>query len=213
MRLVDGQIKKQGYKLWLSAIRRPATKAQLRIAWHAMGQFRYFDPGRWVPTIVGVPNERWSRDYIDEVDSTRGMLGVSRGRFTGTVQGKTRSDPESRLVRRFVAWLGCESEIEQHQLMPDRFKTDMFDASKWRLIEAKLGSGRKTLRSALGQLYDYKRFYRRKPSLGVLVATRPARRCIAYLSDYHVTVVWETPSGQFRDSATGAWSRLRRAHG
>ena len=207
--LVGGQRKEAGFKLWLREIRRPSRRVPLQIKWHVIGQFRYFDPRRWKPTLVGTP-DTWGDDYIEEVSNSTTVLAVRRGDFTGSVQGRPRSHPESQLVRRFVVWLDCERDMEQHWLMPDRFQTDLFDVTKWRLIEAKVACDRAALRSALGQLYDYKRFYRRRPSLGVLVATRPSRTCVAYLRYHRVTAVWETPSGKFGDSAGGLWSRLRR---
>jgi hypothetical protein len=52
--LVDGQMR-DGYKLRLTGIIRPRVPKPLRIKWHAIGQFRYFDPRRWAPTLVGLP--------------------------------------------------------------------------------------------------------------------------------------------------------------
>lgn len=207
--LVDGK-KKEGYKLWLTRIKRPPSGIRLGIKWYAIGQFRYFDPRRWAPTLVG-PLKLRRGDYLEEVSSSGPGLTMRRGPFTGSVQGKPRSHPEAALVRRFVAWLNCEAALEQHRLLPDRFLTDLFDTSKWRLIEAKLACDRQTLRAALGQLYDYRRFYARRPSLGVLLGARPTRRCVRFLQDHRVTAVWETGSGAFRDSADGAWSKLRQA--
>jgi hypothetical protein len=207
--LVDGK-RRAGYKLLLSGLKRPASDERLRIKWHAIGQFRYFDPRSWVPTIVG-PLESEHGDYIEEVDSRGPGLTIRRRPFMGSVQGRPRSHPESVLVRRFVAWLNCEPAIEQHQLLPDGFVTDLFDASKWRLIEAKVACDRETLRQALGQLYDYRLFYRRRPSLGVLLGSRPTKRCVEFLQSHRVSVIWETAGGAFNDSADGEWSRLRRS--
>jgi hypothetical protein len=207
--LVGGQ-KRNGYKLKLSDITRLTAHKPLRVKWKAIGQFRYFNPRLWTSTLVGPPAPP-TGNYLEEVSSSAPRFSIRRGPFTGTVQGKPRSHPESALVRRFVAWLNCESIIEQHRLRPDGFLTDLFDMSKWRLIEAKLACDRKTLRGALGQLYDYKRYYRRRPSLGVLLGKRPTKRCVTFLQHHHVTAIWETASGAFRDSADGKWSRLRRS--
>lgn len=207
--LVDGQ-KASGYKLRLTRIKRPAQGRRLGIKWYAVGQFRYFDPNSWKPTLVGPPEARHG-EYLDEVTSSGPGLSIRRGPFTGSVQGMPKSHPEAALVRRFVAWLNCQQSFEQHQLLPDRFLTDLFDMTKWRLIEAKCASDRQTLRAALGQLYDYRLFYRRRPSLGVLLGSRPTKRCLAFLRDHRITAVWETPTGGFHDSADGNWSTLRRS--
>lgn len=213
VRLVGGERKNTGFKLWLSEIKQPKRIAPLKFEWYAIGQFRYFDLPRWIPTVIGDPDTSWHGDHMEESVVDQGSLDMRRGGFTGTVQGKPKSHPESQLVRRFVAWLACEGDMEQHRLMPDRFQTDLFDASRWRLIEAKVANDRFTLREAVGQLLDYKRYYRRRPSLGVLVSRRPGSRNREYLTDQRITVVWETAKGQFRDSSAGAWSVLRRGRG
>lgn len=211
VQLLNGKMRGNGYLMSLSRIRRVRSSPSLISKWHAIGQFRYFNPRRWKPTLVGEPTITWKRDYIDEKARKSGALYIRRGGFTGSVQGRPRSHPEAQLVRRFEAWLGCLSSLEQHWLLPDRFQTDFFDASKWRLVEAKVACDRETLRQALGQLYDYKRFYRRRPSLGILVGSRPTKRCMDYLREHRVTTIWETPGGLFRDSDNGAWTYLRRA--
>jgi hypothetical protein len=209
--LVDGQKWRRGYKLRLSTIRNPSGRRPIRIKWYAIGQFRYFDPRRWAPTLVGLPQPARADDYIEDVATSAPQLTIRRGPFTGSVQGRPRSHPESALVRRFVAWLNLDSTIEQHWLLPDGFMTDLFDMSKWRLIEAKVSCDRQTLRAALGQLYDYRLFYLRRPSFGVLVGSRPTKKCVRFLRDHRITAVWETRGGAFRDSADGVWSGLRRA--
>jgi len=133
--LVDGYKIDRGYKLWLTRIRKPSSPRPIRIKWYAVGQFRYFDPRRWAPTLVGPREPAQPENYIEEVSTSGPQFTIRRGPFTGSVQGKPRSHPESALVRRFVAWLNCE--LEQHRLLPDGFLTDLFVASKWRLIEAK----------------------------------------------------------------------------
>jgi len=123
----------------------------------------------------------------------------------------SRDAPEARLVDAYVAWLRAGDEFEQHYLREERLHTDLFDPSFWRLLEAKVQSDRRTLRSAVGQLLDYKRFYARKPSMGVLLAERPDSASVTFLREYGVIAVWQSPSGRFCDSSgTRAWTSKRR---
>jgi hypothetical protein len=94
---------------------------------------------------------------------------------------------------------------------PGRLCCDLFDLRRWRLLKAKVQSDRITLRTAVGQLLDYKRFHLRAPSLGVLVGSKPSSLCIRYLADCGITAVWQTRAGWFRDSTEErAWSSARR---
>ena len=55
-----------GYRLRLNTIRNPSGRRPIRIKWYAIGQFRYFDPRRWAPTLVGLPQPARADDYIDD---------------------------------------------------------------------------------------------------------------------------------------------------
>ena len=90
-----------------------------------------------------------------------------------------------------------------HRFPSARLFTDLFDRTRWRLIEAKANVDRRTLRTAVWQLYDYKRFFDRRPSLGVLLPERPTGICLLYLAHCRVTGLWNTPTGRFCDSSQG----------
>jgi hypothetical protein len=132
-------------------------------------------------------------------------------KFCGGIPGMPHNSPEAELVRSYVAWLRAESEFEHHYLRSERLHTDLFDRSRWRLIEAKVNSDRSTLRSAIGQLLDYKRWYARKPSLGLLVGSKPSPGSLRFLEQCGITLIWRTPSGRFFDSSAGRdWTSTRR---
>lgn len=200
---------RKGYWLRLKGLEEASDGQILRISWHAVGQFRYFDTRTWKAVVLG-PGDRRD-DGVRLEDDKEGADGaVARGPFEGGIPNLPRDNPEARLVDAYVEWVGGEG-FESHYLSSQRLYPDLFDASRWRLIEAKVSPDRKALRMALGQLLDYRRAYARSPSLGVLLGSRPSRSGLAFLADCGVTALWRTPTGQFRDStATKSWTAARR---
>jgi hypothetical protein len=131
--------------------------------------------------------------------------------FAGGILGQPHGAPEAKLVRDYVAWLRAANESGHDYLRAQGLHTDLFDKQHWRLIEAKHACDRRSLRTAVGQLLDYKRWYRRKPSLGVLLSTKPSSSCRRFLAHYSITSVRRTPSGRFADSSQDrTWSGARR---
>lgn len=209
VKLLNGGSSATGYRLYLTKVTKPAIERRLKIRWYAVGQFRYFNAKTWTPVILG-PVEAPSRDYIDHGDAATGG-SLPSVPFGGSIPGRSHSDPEARLVREYVEWLGANDEFRHDYLRSERLYTDLFDKRYWRLIEAKLSCDRRNLRTALGQLLDYKRWYTRKPSLGVLVGSKPTPACLRFLTDCGVTVIWRTPEGRFVDSTENrAWAGARR---
>lgn len=211
--LVNGTTRPNGYRLQLSSIKRLRQPKNLAIRWRAVGQFRYFDADSWASTIVGPPVDRQRGSYLDDGISEPHGPRFTRFKFTGRILGLSPGDPESVLVRSYLAWLRATEEFEQHTFLRGRLCIDLFDPSRWRLIEAKVNADRQTLRSAVGQLLDYKRHYKRRPALGILLGRRPSATSIQYVVHCGVTAIWKTPSGRFGDSTQrGEWTRLRRRH-
>ena len=70
------------------------------------------------------------------------------------------------------------------------------------LVEAKSTDARYAIRSAIGQLYDYRRFEPSTPELAVLVPTEPVRDLRRLLDSLSIGCVWPRGEG-FRDSVDG----------
>ena len=70
------------------------------------------------------------------------------------------------------------------------------------LVEAKSTDARYAIRSAIGQLYDYRRFEPSAPELAVLVPTEPVRDLRRLLEGLSIGCVWPRGDG-FRDSVDG----------
>jgi hypothetical protein len=210
VRLLNGDFLARGYRLELTKVKIPHRELRLQIRWRAVGQFRYFDARNWSAMIIGPPSEIGGGDYLDASEETRATSPPSIP-FSGGIPGQAHGAPEAKLVREYIAWLRAEDEFAHDYLRAERLFTDLFDKRHWRLIEAKHISDRRTLRAAVGQLLDYKRWYPRKPSLGVLVGSKPSQGCRRFLAHYGIIVIWRTPSGRFTDSSEErAWSGARR---
>jgi hypothetical protein len=73
------------------------------------------------------------------------------------------------------------------------------------LIEAKFAQGRKGIREAIGQLYDYRRFHQPRPHLAVLLSYEPTGDRRALLDSASIAAIWPKPRGGFGDTANGTY--------
>jgi hypothetical protein len=170
---------------------------QLKCRWYAIGQFRYFNPKTWRPVLV--TDSTGDGNYL--VDDGSGSSAIPFAPYRGGIPGLPRNAPEAVLVTAYVAWMRQPERFGHHYLRNQGLHTDLFDRSFWRLIEAKASMNRVVLRTAVGQLFDYRRCYLRHPTLAVLLPERPGDSHIEYLESCNVTAIWRTPSGRFSDSS------------
>jgi len=173
---------------------RPLIRAPFR-GWYAVGAFRYFNAAKMRPILVG-DSVRSSGDYIED------FLGKSSGvifrpHLEG-IPGLSRGHPEATLVDQYVTWMGERNRFGHNYIRDAGLFVDLFDLTHWQLLEAKATASREAIRMAIGQLRDYRRYYpRRRPSLAVLVSSRPSANCIKLLTDNRIAAVWRTAGGKF----------------
>jgi hypothetical protein len=193
-----------------NSMKAPSGKySSIRIpGWHAVGAFRYFDVSTLRVIQVGLIRH-FADPYIDDTGPVEEVRYKALP-FQYGIPGRSRGNPEASLVRAYVSWLGDPDRFDHPYIQADGLYADLFDRRKWRLFEAKARTTRHHLRTAVGQLLDYRRFFKRPPSIGVLLSERPNRSVLDYLNTCNVTVVWRTPSGRFSDTRDGEWTRLRR---
>jgi len=208
VRLAGGQMRR-GYliKAKTGSIHPPTAgeTKKLGIRWYAVGQFRYFNAR--TGNAVLIDNSHFgSKDYLED-----GSQKISFQSFDGGIPGWPRNHPEAKLVACYVAWLKDPEGFGHNYIRQAGLFVDLFDRRKWRLIEAKATTEREKVRMAVGQLLDYRRFYNRHPSLGLLLPSRPPSGCLDFLKANHIVAVWETTQGRFKDSTEmHAWTSLRR---
>jgi hypothetical protein len=113
-------------------------------------------------------------------------------------------------IRREAALVGSlrdalvkrDHEVHRQQITPagqaSPIYTDLFDATDNVLYEAKSDSSRASIRMAIGQLLDYRRFLSPAPRLAVLLPTQPARDLQTLLRSVDVQICCPEPDGSFQ---------------
>lgn len=169
-------------------------KSPIRV-WHAIGQMRYLDLKSMIPKIIGN-----NGSYSTDVKTSKRSPGVKFHMHSNGIPGLNRNNPEAKLVDEYVSWVGEDSKFGHNYIRGANLFVDLFDLTRWMLIEAKVSNTRETIRMAVGQLSDYKRFYSRPPSLAVLLTNRPPESCNQLLRDNRINVIWKTSRGEFKMS-------------
>jgi hypothetical protein len=126
--------------------------------------------------------------------------------------GKTLRQPERELIESYVVWTRSKQLVGHYHLRGPGVYTDLFLPARWALFEAKAIVRREVIRSALGQLLDYQRYFTRRPRLVLLLPGRPSDTMIDLLDAKRVVVVWRSTGGSFKDTAGGDFTtELRQA--
>lgn len=117
---------------------------------------------------------------------------------------------EQRLVLDFEHHLlELKHEIVRNQIIPlaeaRPLLTDLYDVTLDMLVEAKGSVERNSIRMAIGQLADYKRFFQSgsPKHLAILVPREPRRDLCELLANEEIDVIFKTNDG-FDDSTGGA---------
>lgn len=116
---------------------------------------------------------------------------------------------EQPLVIAYKAWMGKKgSKVVRHKFRPPNTPahlfSDIYDKTRNNLIEGKAEADRPSIRMAIGQLMDYRRFVPVGVKLAVLTELRPHSDLEALLTSVGVSCIWRTAKG-FEDNAKGAF--------
>ena len=132
--------------------------------------------------------------------------------FLVTPSGKQRTAQraEQALVLRYcqhLAGLGIATSRKKYvpagEVRP--IYCDVWVEHRRVLIEAKNSDSREALRSAIGQLFDYRRFHNPSPGLAVLLPYPPKAERLDLLRSAGIEAIWPHGAG-FRDSAGGRFT-------
>jgi hypothetical protein len=129
---------------------------------------------------------------------------------TGTDPG-TRTRAEHLLVQRYALWMESRgvAVVSRAYRVPGSARPILCDAflpERNVLIEAKGSDGRASVRLAIGQLYDYRRFEESKPNLAVLLPYEPSADMQALLKSAAVEWIWPLRrKAGYRDSRGGLY--------
>jgi hypothetical protein len=121
---------------------------------------------------------------------------------------------ESDLVHRYRQFMADRGEpLIRHRIRAPGEATDMltdlFNPRRNQLIEAKGTVTRDAVRTAIGQLADYARFFSPQPACALLLPQRPRPDLEALLRIQRIALVWPIGSS-FEDNAEGAFVAGRR---
>lgn len=114
--------------------------------------------------------------------------------------GGTRIRAEHGLVARYTEWLdglGVKSVARIYRVpkLALPLRCDIFLPEKNVLIEAKSTYRRESMRMAIGQLLDYRRYEETEPELAVLLPSLPIRDIRDLLASLDIALIWPHGSG------------------
>ena len=127
---------------------------------------------------------------------------------TPATSGGVASRAETKLVDEFVrARSRAGAVFNRVKITPPGQRgalfTDLFDTASGTLYEAKASSRRESVRYALGQVLDYRRFIDDCYAAAVLLPDRPADDLVSLLASFDVDVVWRLNASRFESAASG----------
>ena len=211
IRAADGKLYERRNVLVARAgsVRTPGTRdpKKLKVNRSAPGAFLYFDPSSYIPDIL--------KPGTGKADRVKPPISTGHNQFRPRLHalfanniGQTLSQPERGLIRAYTSWIGDTSMFGHHKaLKKTGLYTDLFIPRCWTLFEAKASTGRRTLREAIGQLYDYQRHYDRSPRLAMLLPERPSSTLMELFEKRRIIVVWRSRRESFSDSADGVLTK------
>ena len=111
---------------------------------------------------------------------------------------------EAHLVKEYVNHIERKGHRVDRKIFTtisgEEIECDIFDLSRRNLIEAKGSTDRRSIRMAVGQLADYRRFLKPAPALAILVPSRPNDDLVALLHSQRISVIWRSNGGAFKDN-------------
>lgn len=168
----------------LPRLHEEAAAIRLRLAEHKL------DAAEDVPRAVNVPieNQNTERYFVHPSGEMREAERAEQGlvlRYRDWMQSRGAAVVRRRYTPAGeVSPIYCDAWIEERSL----------------LIEAKNSDNRQNIRSAIGQLYDYRRFHDPTPKLAVLLPYPPAQDRRDLLASAGIEALWPHGDG-FRGTA------------
>jgi hypothetical protein len=116
---------------------------------------------------------------------------------------------EQPLVIAYKAWMERQgSKVVRHKFRPPNTPahlfSDIYDKTRNNLIEGKADASRPSVRMAIGQLLDYRRFAPPDAKLAILTDRRPHQDLEDLLGSLEIACIWKTEDG-FEDNANGVF--------
>ncbi|GGF99479.1 hypothetical protein GCM10007304_11680 [Rhodococcoides trifolii] len=111
---------------------------------------------------------------------------------------------EAALVDEFVEQLRADgSDVTGYRMQPTTGSrplfADAFDKTRNVLYEAKASASREAVRMALGQLLDYRRWFKTEPALAILLPEPPALDLVELMAQHSISCVAKNLDGTFSE--------------
>ncbi len=188
---------------------RPKESNKYPVNRRAYGAFAYFDAKTGEGVLYSLPKP-------SDAPAELGLLTAldpskRRHRLLASNVDKTLLQPERDLLRSYTHWIGGDDPFEHHYLAGPRLYTDLFIRPRWTLVEAKASVERDVLRAAIGQLFDYQRYYAKHPRLAVLLPQKPDNPMAELFETKRIAIIWRSRGGAFKDTSEGSFTDKLRA--
>ena len=151
-----------------------------------------------------------ARDHVDgpvvtDADVEEQFTEWARARSAGEPHTLTRREHSLVLrYKRFLEDLGYTVMSKRIQIPGEgTYRNDLFLIESNLLVEAKDEPSREKVRTAIGQIADYRRHVHPTPACALLVSRRPSSDLERLLGSVGISVVWEA-DGRFEDNTDGA---------
>ena len=151
--------------------------------------------GRGLPTV---PTTEPARTLVEEVEVE--AQHVEKFQVSAPTQPAEATRREQSLVLAYADHLRSKGHrVTRHRYQPpgsmSPLISDLVDETDHVLYEAKGNVQRGSVRMAIGQLLDYRRFESPPIALAILLPRRPAQDLIELIHDVPATAVWRTKDG------------------
>jgi hypothetical protein len=114
---------------------------------------------------------------------------------------------ESGLVHEYVEHLEAAGDEVRSLLVALQggrsMRNDVINCTRGTLVEAKQAATREHIRTAIGQILDYQRYWKAKHR-AVLLPDKPDEDLLRLLDSVRVKAIWRDGKGGFQDNAKGA---------
>ncbi len=135
---------------------------------------------------------------------------VEEYEITRPESGKRARRREAKLVRDYCTFLEASGDyVVRNKLLPSgsshALYSDLFNATRRHLVEAKAAVGRGDIRMAIGQLADYGRFVPPGTCRAVLLDAKPQMDLLDLLNSQEIAAIWRNGES-FVDNAGGRFA-------
>lgn len=147
--------------------------------------------------------EESTSDVPSAVAAAVDLEQIGTQSFIASGHGHVESERrEAQLVAQYQAWLEMSGhEVGRYRIRPSgqiqSMFTDLYDHTSETLYEAKASSARDSVRLAIGQLFDYRRFIPEVQEIGVLLPSVPSEDVLTLLSELGIRCVVRMEDSEF----------------